>query len=92
MHSPPKMYHQKKSLVKTFANISNILMGWGNQYSFCNDREVMKQLDIEIDSRLAKYIGKYQMARKRCECDRENLRRLLGVQLLMDCKYQAVIS
>jgi hypothetical protein len=61
-------------------------MGWGNQYSFCSDKLVRNNLDKEINKRITKYLHSYTKAKGAADNDSSDIRRLLGVQLLADCK------
>lgn len=82
------------SLVVTLREANNVLRGWGNQYSFCNDPRLWGQLDGEIDSLLRRYLGQYRKARDAAlkeEDSRLVCRRLLGVHLLEDSKSEPIL-
>jgi len=68
------------SLVRTFTEVSGIVQGWGKQYFFCNDRNLLSQLDHKLDSMIRGYLGAYSAVSK--TADRELRRQLLGVPLL----------
>ncbi len=88
---PFKAYDKGKSLIETLTYVSNVIMGWGNQYSFCNDFAVLKELDRQIDILIANYLQKYRKARERYKDDALNIRRLLGIQSMTDCKSNPII-
>ena len=91
MSDPAKIFAKRKSVIETLTDVSNVIMGWGSQYSFCNDFEVMKGLDREINTLLANYLQKYKKVRDVCREDLLTVRRLLGVRLLVDCKSNPII-
>lgn len=55
--------------VNPILKVSNILMGWGNQYSFCNAGALFKDIDREIDEFLKEYLGRYSKSRKKFQGD-----------------------
>jgi hypothetical protein len=93
MKNPKKCkLDDKKSFVDTLGNINNILKGWGNQYSFCNDHQVLDNMDKAIDVLLERYIQRYNTLTKiRYKTDPMNRRRLLGVHLVRDSKPNPVL-
>jgi len=74
------------TLVRTLMDVSGIVNGWGHHYSFCNERNVIRQLDDRIDGLLQDYSQKY--ARVRNSSDAKAGRRLLGVPLLEELATQ----
>ena len=62
LSDPSKVFAKGKSLIETLSYVSNVIMGWGNQYSFCNDFALMKELDRQIDVLIANYLQKYKKA------------------------------
>ena len=62
---------------------SNIVRGWGNTYSFCNDDRLMRNIDMQIDRRLASFRGRFD--RRISSLDVDDRRRALGFFLLADC-------
>ena len=63
---------------------SNIVRGWGNTYSFCNDDRLMRDIDRLIDQRLASFRNRFNHRIRSLSVD--DRRRALGVFLLADCK------
>ena len=63
---------------------SNIVRGWGNTYSFCNDDQLMRDIDKLIDERLASFRSRFNHRIRSLSV--ENRRRALGLFLLADCK------
>jgi RNA-directed DNA polymerase len=94
MSDPNKMCLEMATVSETLLNVSNVLRGWGNQYSFCNNRQIIQNLDLQIDRRLEKYLSIYKKKKKELE-DRDfpkNRRRLIGVHLLEDSKYDPILK
>ncbi len=91
---PEQLRRDDLAAVNTLHGVSNILEGWGNQYAFCNDREVLKQLDSEVNGLIENYLkaisrkyGKFMAEKNLMAC-----RRLLGVHLLMDSKFSPIVA
>ncbi len=83
------------NLVSTLRRVSNIVKGWGNQYSFCNDPRLWSQLDGEIDILVRNFLGQYGRARAFAlgqEGGQKLARRLLGVHLLADSKHSPIVK
>ena len=94
MSNPKKVRDKRCSLAETLSAVSNVVRGWGNQYSFCNNRQILQDMDSKIDSILDEYLAQY---RKRLDKMKDNdfimnRRRLLGVHLLVDSKFDPVIE
>ena len=93
MINPAHPSFKERSYVATLEDLNNVLQGWGNQYSFCNDIQLTENLDIEIDKRIFEYSTQY--IRKDTEFKakkfRKDRRRLLGVHLLSDSKSKPII-
>jgi RNA-directed DNA polymerase len=94
MDHPRELMLADLSAVATLADVNNILQGWGNQYAFCNDREVLKMLDLTINRMIENYwraiIRRY--AKLTAENDLKSSRQLLGVHLLVDSKFDPIID
>ena len=94
MDHPRELMLADLSAVATLADVNNILQGWGNQYAFCNDREVLKMLDLTINRMIVNYwraiIRRY--AKLTAENDLKSSRQLLGVHLLIDSKFDPIID
>lgn len=84
MRNPKLLQRQRMSLADTLKSTSNIIEGWGNQYSFCNSTSIFDEMDKEIDVLIKKYLGIYSQRRKK-NCAVIDQRRLLGIQPLADC-------
>jgi RNA-directed DNA polymerase len=89
MDNSASCYNRGQSAARTLLDIRNIVHGWGNQYSFCNDRQMMQDLDNVISKAVADYIKALRAAVAGAvrTGDAQTWRRLVGVQLLVDCKY-----
>ena len=91
---PEQLWKDGLTAVETLADVGNILKGWGNQYAFCNDREVLKSIDSQINREIENYwkavtrrYGKFAANK-----DLSSSRRLLGVHLLTDSKSDPIID
>ena len=62
---------------------SNVVRGWGNTYSFCNDDRLMRNIDRLIDQRLASFRSQFNHRISSLGVD--DRRRALGFFLLADC-------
>jgi len=71
---------RRLSLIHSLHEISGIVSGWGHHYSFCNEKNVLGQLDAAVNGLLRQYLGAYAAAIKRT--DDKGRRRLIGVPLL----------
>lgn len=94
MNDPYRSYREKKSLVHTLEYIDNVLSGWGNQYSYCNNYDIMRRLDSEIDILLRDYLRQYVKIKNSPSVseNKANGRYLLGVHLLINSKKNPVIK
>jgi retron-type reverse transcriptase len=93
MHDPNLLRYKRQSLSETLYAANNIIRGWGNQYSFCNDTHLLDQLDVQLDDAIKKYIGRYDAQRKKKETSSaQDRRRLLGVHLLADSKSDPIVD
>lgn len=93
MSSPENLYSSKKSIIDTLSYISNVIKGWGNQYSFCNDKNVNGYLDKEICFKIKKYIHHFTKTKRRLILsDTKAIRRILGVHLLCDSNEAPIIK
>ena len=86
---------ERANLVTTLKKVSNIIQGWGNQYSFCNSPRLWRKLDRDIDALIIAYLGKYKTARgaflRRQDAPMLG-RRFLGVHLLEDSKSSPILQ
>jgi hypothetical protein len=79
----------KYGLSHTLTTVSGIIKGWGEQYSYCNERNVFQTLDQEIDKLLRGYLGRYSSIRSSTS-NSDVQRRLLGIALLADSEGQMI--
>lgn len=93
MSKPKQLSFKRKSFIETLDDASNIIRGWGNQYSFCNDTSSFNSLDDKIDELIRNYAGHYKRAIEALKPEHQkNRRRLLGVHLLCDSKRTPIIK
>ena len=94
MNNPLALVAKHRTVTETLSDASNILKGWGNQYAFCNNEDLMRQLDTEIDGKIGMYLNRYTKARDKQskKGESKDQRRLLGVHLLVDSKKKPIIS
>ena len=69
-----------KHVIRTLTEASGIVQGWGKQYYFCNDKNLLGQLDSKLDTMIRHYLGTY--ARVSQPSGQIQRRRLLGIPLL----------
>jgi hypothetical protein len=77
------------SLTKISYQIHNKVKGWGNQYYFCNDLQLWKSLDAEINIRIRKHLDHHFASMRKL--DQVQKRRQLGIHLLIDSKSEPII-
>ena len=91
--SPVKDPLREHSFVESLANVSHIVKAWGNQYQFCNNEQVLTQLDEKISHEIKEYVSFYtDQTRKLESTDLLSRRRLLGVHALVDSKKDPIVS
>lgn len=90
LNNPQLAYDDKKHFIKTTQNVSHVIQGWGNSYSFCNDLEVIENIDQKVEALLNNYIRGFQSRYRKREW--KDKRRLLGIHLLCDSKKDFIIS
>ena len=94
LDQPALLRRNDLTALDTLVSATNILEGWGNQYAFCNDREVLKQLDSEVNGLIENYwkaISR-RYAKFMTDTNLVDSRRLLGVHLLIDSKFDPIIT
>lgn len=94
MDRPHELMRADMSAVATLADVNNVLQGWGNQYAFCNDREVLKMLDAAVNGMIESY---WRAVARRydkftAEKNLPSSRQLLGVHLLVESKFDPIID
>lgn len=62
---------------------SNVIRGWGNTYSFCNDDQLMRNVDLELDKLLVDFQQRFR--NKMHHLSPIDRRRAIGLFLLADC-------
>jgi len=76
------------TLVSALYYISNRIRGWGNQYKFCNDTNLMGLIDAKIAELIVSFFFKFSKNLTRKEQDAQ--RRLIGIWSLKDCKKEPI--
>jgi len=95
MKNPNSCKKRGLSLVATMNSLNNLLQGWGNQYSFCNNKQLMDELDTKIDEKIKNYLSLYKLKKDSLQGkDRSiNRRRLLGIHNVgADSKKKPIIK
>ena len=94
MVDPEQLVRKHYTVTETLNDVSNIMRGWGNQYAFCNDGNLMRRIDVKVDEKIAAYLSRYATAKSHFDKagERENRRRLIGVHLLTDSKKDPIIK
>jgi len=94
MSNPDLIVKQHYTVIETLSEISNVMRGWGNQYSYCNDIALMKDIDHAVDKKISRYLSAYAEHKSYFENNDQpiNRRRILGVHLLSDSKKAPIIK
>jgi len=94
MKTPEILIRKHRTVTETLNGVSNIMRGWGNQYSYCNDLKLMEAIDKKIDGKIASYLSNYAYWKDKFEKNGQeiNRRRLLGIHLLTDSKKKPIID
>ncbi|MES9850926.1 MAG: reverse transcriptase domain-containing protein [Candidatus Thiodiazotropha sp. L084R] len=94
MSNPELLAKKHITVTETLNNVSNIMKGWGNQYSYCNDINLLNNIDKIVDEKISTYLTSYSRYRNNFKQSGKLLsrRRLLGVHLLSDSKRKPIIS
>jgi len=79
------MNHRERggaSYAQTLCSLDRVLKGWGDSFSFCNDRKSFQKLDKRIEKQLGRF---HQYVRQLgSKCSPIEKRRILGVHALCD--------
>lgn len=90
LKKPDELPGKNLSMVKTLNHVNNLIKGWGNQYFFCNNHHQMKSIDTFASEEINKYLKTALTTYS--SLDKKNQKRLLGVQLLTDCKQDPIVG
>ena len=92
MVDPLQCYRSRDSAASTLLDIGNVLRSWGNQYKFCNDRNLMAHLDQQVSAMVIDYLRSLRQRVRGASADKghEIWRRLLGVHLLLDSRSEPI--
>lgn len=77
------------TLINVLSRMNNKVMGWGNQYSFCNEDAIWGDMDKRIDDLTREYLGRYAEHKK--DFAAKATRRILGVHLISESKKEPII-
>ncbi|MGV8041508.1 MAG: reverse transcriptase domain-containing protein [Thermoanaerobaculaceae bacterium] len=89
---PQVAMSRKRSVSFVLSEVNNILMGWGNQYAFCNAEGAIADLDTQVNTRLSSYLARaLAILNKYSASDLPSWRRCLGVHWLGDSKSNPLI-
>lgn len=89
MSCPAKTLEEKRSFIQSLMDVHHTIMGWGNQYSFCNDYQILEQMDTQIHQIIQRFIKGY--AKRVKDMDPKDRRRIFGVHCLIDSKRRPVL-
>ena len=86
-------WNNRHSLINTINDVSNTLMGWGNQYSFCNSKNLFQEIDKDINAYIENYLKEYHTVKRKLSNnkDHDGYRRILGVHLLSESKSSPIL-
>jgi RNA-directed DNA polymerase len=79
---------RSETAIRVLSEVSGVVTGWGNQYRFCNELNLMAQLDDSISKKIDSYLNRYESSRRRTGS--RDIRYLLGVPLLADVASHAM--
>ncbi|MEQ8408080.1 MAG: reverse transcriptase/maturase family protein [Gammaproteobacteria bacterium] len=83
----------KRSYVETLDTIHNTARAWGNHYQFCNNKLLFTHVDKNISDEINRLTAGYLDALADIDYDDfEQRRRILGVHLLADSKYDPIVK
>lgn len=86
--SREKKWSYNHSFLKFLMTTNNVVSGWGNQYYFCNDQNIMNEIDQKIDKMI---MATSQRFRQMFDgLDSLERRRLIGVKSIHDCKVDPI--
>lgn len=77
------------TLLSVLSRVNNKVMGWGNQYSFCNEDAIWGDIDKRIDDLIREYLGRYTDHKHGYEA--KATRRILGVHLVSESKKAPIV-
>ena len=88
MNDPEKLVADGRTFIDSLSEVSNIVHGWGNQYSTATIAWCFVNLMSRLIRTINSYLSAYSEARRRLNPSRhpEDARRLLGIHLLADSK------
>lgn len=75
-----KPLRRGQSLISTLKRVEGIMEGWGKHYWFCNDKQILEQLDIQIAECVREFLGAYRNIR--LSLPKEKQHALLGIPAL----------
>ena len=75
-----KPLNRSQSLISTLERVEGIIEGWGKHYWFCNDNQILEQLDIQIVKGVQGFLGAYRDIRSQLPPARQHA--LLGIPAL----------
>jgi len=71
---------RKSSIVRTLADVHNVVRSWSGSYSFCNADQILRTVDRQIDREIARFLGEAGRIRRQTADENETMgRRVLGV-------------
>jgi len=71
---------QSQSLISTLKRVDGIINGWGKHYWFCNDGQLLRNLDQKVSSLIRDFLGIYKNTRSVLPSSNKN--QLLGISEL----------
>ncbi|WP_157976672.1 reverse transcriptase domain-containing protein [Parahaliea mediterranea] len=89
----PKRPLGKMSFVETLNEINKSVKAWGNQYQFCNNHQILEQMDGKISDLIEDYQSHFSSQMNWISPEKNLVkRRLLGVHALVDSKSNPVVK
>lgn len=81
-------FDRKHSVATTLQHLGNVLEGWREQYSFCNDGDAFLNLNSKVVARVRKYME--AVRRAHASLDELGRFRALGVSPLVDRRHRPI--
>lgn len=58
-----KSIPKRHSLIATIGRVASIVRGWGKHYKFCNDDDLFRRIDLQVQKSVREFLGEYKNIR-----------------------------
>ena len=81
------------NFIATLNSIHHTVRAWGNQYQFCNNKQIMERMDENISKLISEYTRYYSSIFRNIDVrEGAKRRRMLGVHALVDSKSNPIVA